>query len=73
MPKKAASDELRKYFASELQVNANATLEEAAIHLRDLAEHGPDDELVNTMNGMLVETEALIRTYQEHTPLTDFV
>ena len=43
MARQLISAELRKFFAEEVRLDSNATLETARWHLRDFYERGPED------------------------------
>lgn len=73
MPNKQASPGLRQFFVEEVQNDANSTLRTALWHLRDFYERGPEDPVQSSISDRIAETEELIVTYSEHTPLADFV
>ncbi|GEM_PF-5564827 len=67
------STALRQFFISELEIDSNATLDIARLHLRDLYDRGPDDPAVSSSVDLLAETEELLETYEPHQPLSDMV
>jgi hypothetical protein len=67
------SAELRKFFAEEVRLDANATLETARWHLRDFYERGPEDPVLGEIAALMAEVDELLVTHDEHTPLSNLL
>jgi hypothetical protein len=73
MSKKKISPELREFFAEEVRLNSNSTLETARWHLRDFYERGPEDPVLGEIAATMSEVDELLVVHDEHTPLTEFL
>lgn len=73
MSKQQISPELRKFFAEEVRLDSNATLETAGWHLRDFYERGPEDPAAGEIAAKMAEVEELLVIHDEHTPLSNLL
>ena len=73
MARQLISAELRKFFAEEVRLDSNATLETARWHLRDFYERGPEDPVLSEISTLMAEVEELLVTHDEHTPLSSLL
>ena len=73
MSNKRISPELRKFFAEEVRLDANATLETAQWHLRDFYERGPEDPVLGEVAALMAEVDELLVIHDEHTPLSNLL